>query len=160
MILRGVGVTAAMLMVAVPAALAAVPAAGATSGPSCPNTGLRTVPAVLATAKGKFRYDLEVAATADQQACGLMFRKAMKRTEGMWFPFETPRSATFWMENTPLSLDLIFVGPDKRVLSVTSNAKPMSRMMIDSNGIASGVIELNAGEAAKAGVRVGDKVSI
>lgn len=157
MTFRVSGLVAAAVLMAV---VVAGPVAAAPSAAPCPNLGLKTVPAVLNTAKGRFRYDLEVAKTADEQACGLMFRKSMKRTGGMWFPFEAPRSATFWMENTPLSLDLIFVGPDKRVISVTSNAKPMSRMMIDSQGLASGVIELNAGEAVRVGVRVGDKVSI
>ena len=89
-----------------------------------------------------------------------MFRRTMKRSAGMFFPFDQPKSASFWMENTPLSLDLIFVTADKRVLSVASNAKPNSRMIIDSRGLAASVIELNAGEAARIGLKAGDKVEL
>lgn len=115
------------------------------------------MPVVLVTGKGRYRYALEVAATAEQQQCGLMYRKAMPRGVGMVFPFDEPRSASFWMENTPLPLDLIFVGADNRVVSIASG-KPYSRDFIDSNGIAASVIELNAGEARRIGLKPGDKV--
>lgn len=139
-------------------ATGAVPAGAAVSGAACPNMGLKTVPMVLVTAKGRFRYNLEVASTDSQQACGMMFRTSLPASKGMFFEFAQPRSATFWMENTPLSLDIIFVAPDNRVLSITANAKPKSRMLIDSNGVAASVIELNAGQAARIGLRAGDRV--
>lgn len=136
----------------------AVAAERGAPGATCPNTGLKTVPMVLVTAKGKFRYTLEVASTESQQACGMMFRKSMAPGKGMFFEFSEPRSATFWMENTPLPLDIIFVKPDNRVLSVTANAKPLSRMLIDSGGVAAAVIELNAGQAARIGLKAGDRL--
>ena len=86
-----------------------------------------------------------------------MYRKAMKRSVGMMFPFAAPRAASFWMENTPLPLDLIFVGTDDRVVSI-SPGKPFSRDLIDSGGIAASVIELNAGEAQRIGLQPGDRV--
>ena len=134
------------------AVFAAAPVAAA-----CPNAGLATMPVVLVTAKGRYRYVLDVAASGDEQQCGLMYRKAMPRGVGMVFPFDRPRSASFWMENTPLPLDLIFVGPDNRVLSVSSG-EPFSRAMIDSGGLTAAVIELNAGEAKRIGLQAGDKV--
>jgi hypothetical protein len=139
---------AAMVMLAT-----TLPAAAA-----CPNTGLKTAPFVFVTAKGRFRFDLEVAATPRQQECGMMFRTTMARGSGMYFPFDTPKETAFWMENTPLSLDLIFLTTDKRVLSITAAAKPNSRMIIGSKGIAASVIELNAGEAARIGLKPGDRV--
>ena len=75
----------------------------------CPSTGLARAPATFVTAKGKFRYTLEIAASGEEQECGLMHRKTMHRRAGMIFPFVQPRLASFWMENTPLPLDLIFV---------------------------------------------------
>ncbi len=141
-----------LLFAAAAAVLSAFPAAAA-----CPNAGLATVPVTLVTAKGRHAYTIEMAATPAQQECGLMYRKAMKRNVGMMFPFDPPRRATFWMENTPLPLDLIFVAPDDTVLSVAPG-KPYSRDIIDSQGVSAAVIELNAGEAKRIGLKPGDKV--
>ncbi|MFZ4688650.1 MAG: DUF192 domain-containing protein [Polymorphobacter sp.] len=124
---------------------------------TCPNTGLQQQAAVLVTAKGRFKYQLEVAASVDEQSCGMMFRKTMKRTTGMVFPFVPARPASFWMDNTALPLDLIFVAPNDRVLSI-GNGKPFSRDLIDSGGVTAAVIELTAGEAARIGLKPGDKV--
>ncbi len=143
---------AAALLSATPAL--AVSAFGATP---CPNVGLATETATFVTAKGKFKYMLDIAATADQQQCGLMYREKMPKNAGMVFPFKPPRPATFWMDNTPLPLDLIFVGPDSRVLNVLPG-KPYSRDMISSAGTTAAVIELNLGEAARIGLKPGDKV--
>lgn len=134
-------------------------AAPVSAKPVCPSQGLKQVPITLVTSTGRHAYRLEVAATADEQQCGLMYRKKMKQQAGMIFPFSPPRPATFWMENTFLPLDLIFVGPDSRVISV-GNGKPFSRDMIDSNGVAASVVELNAGEAKRIGLKVGDKVEL
>ncbi|WP_426165416.1 DUF192 domain-containing protein [Sandarakinorhabdus sp. DWP1-3-1] len=133
-------------------ALLAVPAAAA-----CPNVGLATESVTFVTAKGRRTYRIEVAATPAQQECGLMYRKAMRRNVGMMFPFDPPKAATFWMENTPLPLDLVFVGPDNRVINVAPG-KPYSRDIIASEGIAASVIELNAGEAKRIGLKPGDRV--
>ena len=81
------------------------PAAAAT----CPNSGLRIVPVAFQTAKGRFVYKVEVAATAEEQACGMMFRDRMAPGTGMAFPMQPPRATGFWMENTPLPLDIIYV---------------------------------------------------
>jgi len=123
----------------------------------CPGTGLARAPATFVTAKGKFRYDLEIAASGDEQQCGLMYRKSMKRRAGMIFPFTPPRPTSFWMENTPLPLDLIFVDADNRVINIAPG-KPFSRDLIDSAGVTASVIELNAGEAKRIGLKPGDTV--
>lgn len=147
-----------VLLAAVAAAiLGATPAMAAPAPEACPNRGLRIVPATLVTATGRHRYRLEVAATPAQQQCGLMFRKSMPRKTGMVFPFDAPRSASFWMENTPLPLDLIFVGSDSRVISI-GQGRPFSRDLIDSGGVAASVIELNQGEARRIGLKPGDLV--
>ena len=86
-----------------------------------------------------------------------MYRKVMPRSVGMDFPMSPPRPASFWMENTILPLDLVFIGPDGRVVSV-GHGKPFARDLIDSGGITARVIELNAGEAARIGLKPGDKV--
>lgn len=148
----GAALLFAVMAVTVPQPLAAREAA------VCPNAGLKTMPVTFSTATGRHRYTLEIAGSAEQQECGLMFRKSMPRAVGMWFPFDPPRPATFWMENTPLPLDLIFVGADDRVISV-SQGVPFSREMIDSGGVAASVIELNAGEAARIGLKPGDRIT-
>ena len=130
----------------------------AAAGPAnCPNVDLARQPVTFTTAKGRFSYQLEVAATPAQQECGLMYRKKMPRNVGMDFPFDMPRPATFWMENTDLPLDLVFVGPDGRVISVGKGV-PYSRAMIESGGVTKRVIELNAGEAQRIGLKPGDTV--
>jgi uncharacterized membrane protein (UPF0127 family) len=150
-------VAGAALLLAAGVALSPMPVAAATLA-DCPSTGLKTQKLVLETASGKHHYTLEIAATEPQQQCGLMFRKTMKANHGMVFPMNPPRRATFWMENTVLPLDLIFVGPDERVLSIAVNAKPFSRDILDAGGLTSAVIELNAGEAARIGLQAGDRV--
>ena len=136
--------------------LLAVPVAAA-GLPHCPNSGLVVKPVTFTTAKGRFSYKLEVASNAEQQACGLLYRKSMPRSVGMDFPLAIARPATFWMDNTPLPLDLVFVGPDDRVVSI-GNGVPYSRALIDSGGVTKRIIELNAGEARRIGLKAGDKV--
>ena len=143
---------AALLLIGVPARVAAL------EPPPVANPQLRSVPLAL-DARGKVhRYTVEVAATALEQSRGLMFRTRMGAHRGMIFPFEPPRTATFWMENTVLPLDLIFIAPDHRVLTIAANAKPYSRDIIDSGGVVAAVLELNVGAAAKIGLQPGDRV--
>ena len=137
--------------------IAALLVATAPALADCPSTGLARAPATFVTAKGKFRYTLEIAASGEDQQCGLMYRKTMKRSVGMIFPFLRPRAASFWMENTPLPLDLIFVDADNRVINFEPG-KPFSRDLINSAGITAAVIELNAGEAQRIGLKPGDLV--
>ncbi|WP_439546413.1 DUF192 domain-containing protein [Sandarakinorhabdus sp.] len=140
-------ILAAALLLASPA-LAATP---------CPNSGLRTAKVVFETAKGRFPYQVEVAATVEQQACGMMFRETMKPGTGMSFPMQPPRETGFWMENTILPLDIIFVSPQGRVLNVRQG-RPYSRDVLTSAGITADVIELAAGEAKRIGLKAGDRV--
>jgi uncharacterized membrane protein (UPF0127 family) len=141
---------AAMLL----STLAAAPVLAATP---CPNSGLQTIKLVFETAKGRFPYRVEVAATSEQQACGMMFRESMAPGTGMSFPMQPPRTTGFWMENTILPLDIIFVSPQGRVLNVRQG-QPYSRDVLASAGITADVIELAAGEAKRIGLKPGDRV--
>ena len=87
-----------------------------------------------------------------------MFRTRMARRAGMLFPMSPPRVAAFWMENTLIPLDIVFIGPDRAVLNVAANAVPKSRDLLGSFGPVGAVLELNAGEAARIGLTPGDKV--
>ncbi len=123
------------------------------------NPPLRTV-ALTLTAKGQpRRYTVEVARTEVEQARGLMLRKIMGRGHGMLFPMQPPREASFWMEGTYLPLDIIFIAPDHSVRRIAANAVPFSKTDIPSGGVAAAVLELNAGEAARIGLKAGDAVS-
>lgn len=134
--------------------LVAAPASAA-----CPNIGLKRQPVTLTTASGDHDYVLEIAASPEEQACGLMFREFMPKNVGMIFPFKPPRDTSFWMRNTPLPLDLIFVASNGRVISV-GQGKPYSTDFIPAGGVTAHVIELNQGEAARIGLKKGDKIRI
>jgi len=97
-------------------------------------------------------FRVEVAATHGQQARGLMFREEMGPDEGMIFPYDPPRVAGFWMKNTYIPLDMIFVGPDGRISNIIANAEPHSREPRLSEGRAKAVLELNGGRAAELGI--------
>ena len=103
---HGVKFLAALLLIAVPLLPAAsLPITAAQV--ELPRTKLR-----LDTSTGRHDYAVEVAATPEQQERGLMFRTQMAANQGMIFPFAPPRPASFWMENTILPLDLVFIGAD------------------------------------------------
>lgn len=129
------------------------PAPGLVANPTLTTTSL-----TLVTGGRKHKYTVELARTTIEQARGLMLRKTMPRDRGMIFPVSPPRTASFWMEGTILPLDIIFIGTDRKVLRIAPNAVPFSRTPIDSGGLVSAVLELNAGEAARIGLRPGDAV--
>lgn len=119
---------------------------------------LARIPLRIVTARGARRFQVEVAATPREQQVGMMFRTRLPRGTGMLFPFDPPQPLSFWMENTLVSLDLVYIGADRRVLNVAASAKPRSRDFIPSHGVAAAVLEIAAGEAARLGVRPGDRV--
>lgn len=146
MIRAAPGVAVASLL-----ALLAVPVA------ACPFPDLKRGTATFETAKGSYSYRVELALSSEQQACGMMFRRAMPRNTGMVFPMRPPRATGFWMENTYLPLDIIYVSPQGRVLNVV-RGQPLNRAILESAGITAEVIELNAGEAERIGLKAGDRV--
>jgi uncharacterized membrane protein (UPF0127 family) len=105
------------------------------------------------------KFNVWIANTPARQAQGLMFVRELPPDEGMIFPNEKPRVAAFWMKNTYISLDLLFVAPDGRIVKIAANAKPLSLETISSGEPISAVLELKAGESARRGVKVGDSVS-
>ena len=133
---------------------AKVPAAPAVHAES----GLRIIPLSVTRGDKVHRFRVEVANTGQEQARGLMFRTAMGPNEGMIFPMNPPRNAAFWMKNTVISLDIIFIGTDRRVLNIGANTVPYSEDAVPSAGSVSAVLELNAGRAAELGIVPGDKV--
>ena len=98
------------------------------------------------------------ARTGAEQSRGLMFRTALGPDEGMIFPMDPPRHASFWMRNTVIALDIIFIGPDRRVLNIAAGAVPYDETPLPSDGKVSAVLELTAGRAAQLGIKPGDSV--
>ena len=123
-----------------------------------PVSGLPVVDLTVSSKSGKHRFRVEVARTDEEQARGLMFRTQMGADEGMIFPEIPPRRPSFWMKNTVIPLDIIFIGTDGRILNI-ANALPYDLTPLPAEGLASGVLELNGGRAAQLGIAAGDKVS-
>ena len=153
----------ALLLTLLLAACAASPAES--SGAPTPNTaavhpvsGLQVVPLRVTSGTKVHTFRVEVARTSQEQEIGLMFRKAMGRDEGMIFPMKPPRGAAFWMKNTVIPLDIIFVGADGRITNIAANAVPYSLQPLESTGLVKGVLELNGGRAAQLGIAAGDRV--
>lgn len=124
-----------------------------------PVSGLAVIPITITTTRGTHIIQAEVARTPAEQARGLMFRTTMAADEGMLFPYEDdPHILGFWMRNTVLPLDIIFITPDRRVLNIAANAVPYSEASLRSTGVAAAVLELNGGRAAELGIAPGDKL--
>ena len=121
-----------------------------------PVSGLAVIALAVTTTEGEVHhFAVEVAQSPREQAQGLMFRTEMAPDEGMLFPRDPPRVASFWMKNTVLPLDIIFIGPDNRVINVAANTVPYSEDPVISDAPAAAVLELNAGRAAELGIGPG-----
>lgn len=123
-----------------------------------PVSGLNVVTLTVRNGQRNHSFRVEVAQTAQQQARGLMYREAMGADEGMLFPRNPPSPAAFWMKNTVLPLDIIFIGPDGRISNIVANAQPYSLDPRQSVGVAAAVLELNGGRAAELDISAGDRV--
>jgi uncharacterized protein len=107
---------------------------------------------------GRHRFQVEVAVTPDEMAQGLMFRRSLPADGGMLFIYETPQRASFWMKNTLIPLDMIFIAPDGRILNIHERAVPQSLDPIPSAGPVRAVLEVNGGTASRLGIKPGDRV--
>ncbi|MBK3735248.1 DUF192 domain-containing protein [Azospirillum brasilense] len=107
---------------------------------------------------GKYRFDIELAETPAQQAQGLMYREKMAADAGMLFTYDRPQPASFWMKNTLIPLDMIFIGADGRIVNIHANAVPQSLDAVNSAGPVKGILEINGGMSARLGIRPGDRV--
>ena len=124
-----------------------------------PVSGLAVIDLVVERGTTKLPFKVELAASPEAQSKGLMFRDKLADNEGMLFPSEVPEPRSFWMKNTPLSLDIIFVGSDGRISNIAANTVPYSLDSVPSDGFAIAVLELRAGRAKELGIVPGDKVT-
>jgi hypothetical protein len=118
---------------------------------------LSTEPLTIRTATRSYRFRVEVARTDLQQEAGLMFRKSVASFGGMIFPMKPVREAAFWMHNTIIPLDMVFVRTDGTIARITT-ARALDDAIDDSGEPVGAVLELGAGRAAALGIREGDRV--
>jgi uncharacterized membrane protein (UPF0127 family) len=113
----------------------------------------------IVTKGGVHVFAVEIAVTNEERARGLMFRKELAEGRGMLFDFTPDQEVSMWMKNTYISLDMIFIQGDGRILRIAENTKPLSEAIISSNGQVRGVLEVVAGTAKKFGIAPGDRVA-
>jgi uncharacterized protein len=99
-----------------------------------------------------------ISATPERHEQGLMYVKHLDPRRGMLFLFDTPYLASFWMKNTYIPLDLLFIAPDGRVIRIAENATPLSLEPISAMGTTLGVLELAGGTCSKLGIKPGARV--
>ncbi|MGO4872349.1 MAG: DUF192 domain-containing protein [Roseiarcus sp.] len=112
----------------------------------------------IATASGVHAFQVEIAGDEAAREKGLMYRRYMPADRGMLFEFDRDAPVSFWMKNTYIPLDMIFIARDGTVTRIAAGAEPLSETIIPSAGPCVAVLELNGGIAAEIGLRVGDKV--
>jgi uncharacterized membrane protein (UPF0127 family) len=112
---------------------------------------------VFKTETGEHSFDIEVMTTNGERAKGLMFRRSLPAKSGMLFVYDRPQAATMWMKNTYIPLDMVFIAEGGTVHRIEANTEPFSTATISSEGDIIAVLELNAGEAARIGLKRGDR---
>jgi uncharacterized membrane protein (UPF0127 family) len=122
-------------------------------------SGLALIPLEISSRGRRHAFTVEVARTSGEQAQGLMFRQRLGANEGMLFPFPSPRPASFWMKNTLIPLDMIFIRSDGSIARVAANTVPGSLDPVAVGEPVAAVLELRGGRAAELGIGEGDRVS-
>lgn len=115
-------------------------------------------PLSIDTAKGPVSFKVEIADDDAEREHGLMYRTALAPDRGMLFIFPEAAPRAFWMKNTYIPLDIIYIGADGRIVSIAARAEPFNETPLPSAGPALGVLEIHGGRAAELGIQVGDRV--
>jgi uncharacterized protein len=115
-------------------------------------------PLEIVTKSGVQVFSVEMATTEQEKETGLMYRKELADGKGMLFDFSPEQQVSMWMKNTFVSLDMIFIRADGRILRIAENTEPQSTAIIASQGLVKGVLEVVAGTAKKYGIAPGDRV--
>jgi uncharacterized membrane protein (UPF0127 family) len=158
-----------LLRISVGLSIALLPIAACHAGgtPTAANTGaqeegagLETAPLSITTAKGERRFTVEIAASPSEQERGLMFRRSLAADRGMIFPMLPARHVSFWMKNTYIPLDLIFIRANGTIARIAANATPESLDIIPSGEAVIAVLEIAGGQAAAQGIGPNDTVAL
>ena len=123
-----------------------------------PQTGLLQVPLTVHSPTGRHRFVVQVARTPAEQSTGLMYRKSLGPAEGMIFPYDPPQEVGFWMKNTLIPLDMIFIRADGRIARIAAQTRPLSLESNFSGEPIAAVLEIRGGRSAELGIRPGDRV--
>ncbi|MFS0735529.1 DUF192 domain-containing protein [Sphingomonas sp. 1P06PA] len=139
---------------------ARAPATGAQAIGGDPRNPVRAMaPLTITTARGKrIGFRVEVARSNEEQMLGLMFRTALAPRTGMIFPMDPPRPASFWMRNTLIPLDMIFVRADGTIALIAENTVPLSLDPVESGEPVAAVFEIAGGQARAQGIAAGDRI--
>ena len=124
----------------------------------CTGTELETV--TIATASQALSFEVEIAKTSQQRARGLMGRTSLAVNRGMLFLFPADTESSFWMKDTPIALDLIFINADGLIVDLIENAEPLSETLLTPDSPYRTVLELPAGTVSQQGMQVGDQVTL
>ena len=122
------------------------------------DTSFTTSRIAVVTENGTFNFNVELALNPNQRAQGLMGRKEMASNAGMLFDFERSAPVTMWMKNTLISLDMLFLDDGGYIVFIARNTQPGSLRHISPGRPVRGVLELNAGTAARLSIKPGDRV--
>ena len=149
----------AALIAALPLAATLSPSAARSPSPESRKVvHLPTVALTIETAQGPRHFRIEMARTPAEQERGLMFRRSLPNDGGMIFPMDPVRVATFWMKNTLIPLDMLFIRTDGTIARITT-ARALTLDIDDSGEPVGAVLELAAGKAAALGIAVDDRVT-
>jgi uncharacterized membrane protein (UPF0127 family) len=119
---------------------------------------LREEPLTIRSANGDHRFTVEIAASFEEQERGLMFRRSLAPDRGMIFPYDPPADVSFWMKNTLIPLDMLFIRRDGTIVRIAT-AKPLDETTIPAGEPVAAVLEIAGGRAAQLGIREGDVAS-
>jgi uncharacterized membrane protein (UPF0127 family) len=127
---------------------------------SAPSQAPVTAPLTITAPNGQQHiFTAEIADTPEKMRDGLMFRKELAADSGMLFVLPAVQATSFWMKNTLIPLDILFIGADGRVAKVHANAQPHDLTPIPSGGPVAAALEIAGGQAAKRGITAGSTVS-
>lgn len=154
--MRRFGLLAGLAIAA--ASVAGVSACAKPNAVAAKPAAMQRLPLSITTAQGVRRFTVELARTNAEQARGLMFRTKVAKGTGMLFPMASAREAGFWMKNTLIPLDMIFIRADGTIARIAANTVPQSLDVVDSGEPVVAVLELAGGAAAAQGIAPNDRV--
>ena len=140
--------------------LISVATAGCQTGsPANAASSQALTPVTITTSGASHVFRVELARTEAEQERGLMYRPSVPADGGMLFPFAIPRVASFWMKNTQVPLDMLFIRTDGSIARIAANTVPLSLTPVTAGEPVGAVLEIAGGRAAELGIEEGDKVA-
>ena len=126
---------------------------------NAPQTGLPAASVTVETAGGGVHvFSAEVADTAATRNHGMMFRTQLAKDAAMLFVYDPPQTAAFWMRNTLIPLDIVFISPEGRIIRIAENAQPRDETPLPSGGVIVAALEIQGGLSRRLGLAPGDIV--